>query len=78
MAQTTLISVRVENELLEKIDELLISKPYMKRSRAINILLTAILKCPICGQVDRLLDCYDPYDEGIFIHIYNKQGKPVF
>lgn len=78
MAQNTLISVRIENELLNKIDELREGKPYLKRSRVINCLLNAMLKCSIRGQVNKVLDTYDPYDAGVVIHCYDLQGKPLF
>lgn len=78
MVRNTLISVRVEKELLDKIEDLMVGKPYLNRSRVINCLLSAMLKCAICGQVDKILDSYDPYDAGIVIRCFNLQGKPLF
>lgn len=78
MSRTKLISMRIEDELLDKIDELREGKPYLKRSRVINCLLNAMLKCSICGQVNKVLDTYDPYDAGVVIHCYDLQGKPLF
>ena len=72
MAETKLISVRVDKSLLSKIDEYAKEATYLNRSSIINSLLKAMLECSIAGQVWKVLHCYDPFSEGIEIYIRKK------
>ena len=72
MAQTKLISVRVDENLLSKIDEYAKAATYLDRSTVINHLLKAMLECSIAGQVWKVLHCFDPFSEGIEITIQQK------
>ena len=72
MERTKLISVRIETENLQVIDELCKTRPYLNRSRVINRLLTAMLRCNTGTGLFDTLNCYDPYDDGIRVVVLTK------
>lgn len=72
MAQTKLISVRVDERVLSDIDNLSKSARYLNRSSVINKLLKAMLECSTDGQIWKVLHCYDPFADGIEITIQQK------
>lgn len=78
MSRTKLISLRIDEETLVKIDELAKDHGYVNRSWVINHLLKAVLQCTICGQVWKLIHSYDPFSDGITIHITKRDGKPIY
>ena len=78
MSRTKLITLRIDEETLVKIGELVKDHGYVNRSWVINHLLKAVLECTICGQVWKLIHCYDPFSDGITIHITKRDGKPIY
>lgn len=78
MSKTKLISIRIDEQTLVEIDELAKSQRYVNRSFVINHLLKAVLQCTMSGQLWKLVHCYDPFSEGITIHITKRDGKPIF
>lgn len=77
MSRTKLISLRIDEQTLVEIDELAESQKYINRSFVINHLLKAVLQCTMGGQLWKLVHCYDPFSEGITIHITKRDGKPI-
>lgn len=77
MSRTKLISLRIDEETLVKIDELAKDHGYVNRSWVINHLLKAVLQCTMGGQLWKLVHCYDPFSEGITIHFTKRDGKPI-
>lgn len=67
MKNKTLISIRVEPELLAFLDNAIERHPYWNRSSMMNHLLMALFKCERFGAVDGILSSYDPYDDKINI-----------
>lgn len=78
MSRTKLISLRIDEETLVEIDELAKGHGFVNRSWVINHLLKAVLQCTIAGQVWKLIHSYDPFSDGITIHITNGDGKPIY
>lgn len=69
MMKTTLISIRLNDELKRKLDELVERHPYFTRSFIINHLLSAVLDCTAGDGVWDILKSADPYDDKISIHV---------
>lgn len=69
MTNRKLISVRVEQELLNKIDQLCEGDDTINRSHVINNLLCAMLKCYVGNKIWKIASCYDPFTEGFIIKI---------
>lgn len=78
MSRTKLISLRIDEQTLVKIDEIAKDQKYVNRSFVINHLLKAVLQCTIGGQLWKLVHCYDPFSDGITIHITKRDGKPIY
>ena len=70
MERNKLISVRVDNYNLARIEDLIAGAPYLNRSRIINVILSAVLQCCGPGEVWQILNAYDPLSDGIQIHVY--------
>lgn len=70
--------MRIDENTLVKIDELAKDQGCVNRSWVINHLLKAVLECTVCGQVWKLIHCYDPFSDGITIHITKRDGKPIY
>ena len=77
MSRTKLISLKIDEQTLVKIDEIAKDQKYVNRSFVINHLLKAVLQCTMGGQLWKLVHCYDPFSEGITIHITKRDGKPI-
>lgn len=69
MNKTTLISIRLNDELKRKLEELVKKHPYFTRSFIINHLLSAMLDCTAGDGVWHILSSADPFDDKITIHI---------
>lgn len=78
MSRTKLISLRIDEQTLIKIDEIAKGHRYVNRSFVINHLLKAVLQCTVAGQVWKLIHSYDPFSDGITIHITKRDGKPIY
>ena len=77
MSRTKLISLRIDEQTLVKIDELAKDYGYINRSWMINHLLKAVLQCTVAGQVWKLIHSYDPFSDGITIHITKRDSKTI-
>ncbi len=78
MSSTKLISLRIDEQTLVKIGEIAKIRGYTNRSWVINHLLKAVLQCTVGGQVWKLIHSYDPFSDGITIHITKRDGKPIY
>ena len=67
MERQKLISMRVENELLKKIDEYCAARPYLSRSSFINRVLNAVVSCSGEDTLQNILETYDPYSAGYHV-----------
>lgn len=70
MERNKLISVRIDNYNLARIEDLIAGAPYLNRSRVINVILSAVLQCCGPGEIWQILNAYDPLSDGIQIHVY--------
>ena len=77
MSRTKLISLRIDEQTLAKIDEIAKIRGYTNRSWVINHLLKAVLQCTAGGQVWKLIHSYDPFSDGYTIHITKLDKKPI-
>lgn len=69
MERNKLISVRIDNYNLARIEVLIAGAPYLNRSRIINVILSAVLQCCGPAEVWKILNAYDPLSDGIQIHV---------
>ena len=69
MTTKKLISLRVREDLLEKIDQLWKDDHSLSRSSVINNLLCAMLKCSNKDLLWLVVCCYDPWSDGITVDI---------
>lgn len=69
MERNKLISVRIDNYNLARIEDLMKGAPYLNRSRIINVILSAVLQCCGPAEVWKILNAYDPLSDGIQIHV---------
>ena len=69
MEKTTLISVRLDNAVIEKIKELQEKEMYLTRSHIINTALAAVLFCMKKDERSEVLRLYDPYDDGVILRL---------
>lgn len=69
MERNKLISVRIDNYNLARIEDLVKGAPYLNRSRIINVILSAVLQCCGPAEVWKILNAYDPLSDGIQIHV---------
>lgn len=67
MERQKLISMRVENELLKKIDEYCAARCYLTRSSFINRVLNAIVTCSDEDTLQNIVETYDPYSAGFHV-----------
>lgn len=67
MERQKLISMRVENVLLKKIDEYCAARPYLTRSSFINRVLNAVVTCSDQDTLQNILETFDPYSAGYHV-----------
>lgn len=72
MTNRKLISVRVEQDLLKKIDKICKDDNSINRSHVINNLLSAMLRCYDGDLLWKIASCYDPFCDGFVILIREK------
>lgn len=72
MAQTKLISVRLDEQLVSYMDEVASKHSYLDRSKIVSRLLSAMVQCCEYKDVMQVLNCYDPYSDGITIEVKQK------
>lgn len=67
MLKKKLITLRIEPELLEKIDRYAESKTYLSRSSVICNILDNVFSCSNAGTLYRLVETWFAYDKGFVI-----------
>ena len=72
MGQTKLISCRIYDETLERIDKLLHVHSYLNRSAVINSILDVVTQCASETTLRDMLRTYDPYSSGYTIKFEKK------
>lgn len=75
MITTQLISVRLFQPTLEKIDELVANTSYRNRSMIVNNLLSNILSCCDAEGISHLIDTHDAYSEGYTLKLSKLQQR---
>lgn len=84
MENLKLISLRVEPETLQKIDELAKRYDYYTRSAIIKNLLRAVLKCAAGGTIWRMISEYYLYEKGFVVKcekdpdVLAERAKPYY
>lgn len=73
MERTHLICIRVPFEVLEQLDEMSSTASYLNRSRIINSIIEAVLKCCPRDEVWQIIHCYDPYGDGLQVSVTKKE-----
>jgi len=64
MENLKLISVRLEPEVLKKIDDLAAKSSYRTRSNIIQAILKNVIECADSGALWRIIDTLFAYDKG--------------
>lgn len=64
MENLKLISVRLEPEILKKIDELAAKQGYRTRSSIIQAILKNVIECADSGTLWRIIDTLYAYEKG--------------
>lgn len=67
MEKQKLISMRVEKELLKKIDEYCAARNYLSRSSFINRVLNAVVTCSDEDTLQNILETFEPYSAGYHV-----------
>lgn len=84
MINKKLISIRLDADILEKVDELSKKHHYWKRSTIINLLLSVLLKCSDSGVLWRMLSVFSSYEKGYVIRFevdkdtISERNKPTY
>ena len=72
MERNRLICIRVPLEVLEQLDKMSSTASYLNRSRIINSILEAVVKCCPSDEVWKIIHCYDPYGDGLQVSVTKK------
>lgn len=72
MERNRLICIRVPLEVLEQLDKMSSTASYLNRSRVINSILEAVVKCCPAGEVWKIINSFDPYGDGLQVSVTRK------
>lgn len=78
MTETKLISVRMEKQVLQALDQVAKVTPYRTRSACINRILKCVLTCASEEAVAEIVDTHDPFSDGLQLllrssrHMYSR------
>lgn len=72
MNKSVLISIRLPTTLLNSIDEIAKSREYLNRSKVIQHAMTAMVLCTELQEIYDVMNCYDPFGDGIKIKVLKK------
>lgn len=84
MENKVLKSIRLDPDVLKKVDELVKQHNYYTRSSIINNLLSAVLKCTTGGTIWKLLSESFPYEKGFVVkfeqdtEVLKERNKPNY
>lgn len=74
MERSRLICIRVPLEVLKQLDKMSSTASYLNRSRIINSILTAVVKCCPGDEVWKIIHTYDPYSDGLRLSVTEKEN----
>ena len=72
MGKSKLVSIRVDEMALAKIDERASKHGYLTRSKVINNFINACLYCGAGDGTEIIANCFDPYDEKLVMQVTKK------
>lgn len=75
MAKSQLISVRIEPEVMQRLEEQVRKERYLKRSFVINRILNAVLSCADARTICQILITGYPREKGFVIRFEVEKGK---
>ena len=75
MAKSQLISVRLEPEVMRRLEEYVGRQRYMTRSFVINHILHAVLSCAEAGTIYNMINTYHPREKGFVTSFEVEKGK---
>lgn len=75
MQKSHLISVRIEPEVMQRLEEQVRKERYMKRSFVINRILNAVLSCADARTICQILITGYPREKGFVIRFEVEKGK---
>lgn len=84
MDNKVLKSIRLDPDVLKKVDELAKKHEFYTRSSIINNLLSAVLKCSTGGTLWKLLSEFYPYEKGYVVkfeknaEVLKERNKPNY
>lgn len=74
MSKNVIISVRLDDELLKKVDEFKRKASYLNRTKVITNCISAVLQC--CSEDDtaKVVHTWDPYADGLQLVIKPREA----
>ena len=75
MEKSHLISVRIEPEVMQRLEEQVRKERYLKRSFVINRILNAVLSCADARTICQILITGYPREKGFVIRFEVEKGK---
>lgn len=75
MAKSQLISVRIEPEVMRRLEEYVGKQRYMTRSFVINRILNAVLNCAEPGTIYNMINTFHPREKGFVTRFEVEKGK---
>ena len=75
MEKSHLISVRIEPEVMQRLEEQVRKERYVKRSFVINRILNAVLSCADERTISQILITGYPREKGFVIRFEVEKGK---
>lgn len=75
MEKSHLISVRLEPEVMQRLEEQVRKERYLKRSFVINRILNAVLSCADARTICQILITGYPREKGFVIRFEVEKGK---
>lgn len=75
MEKSHLISVRIEPEVMKRLEKQVGKQRYITRSFVINRILNAVLSCAEAGTIYHIINTYYPREKGFVIRFEVEKGK---
>lgn len=75
MLKTKLISLRVDEDVLSLVEAFISKRPYLDRSKFIQRVLTAALKCSDEDTLHCMVDTNDPFSDGVILRAHLLEKK---
>lgn len=72
MGKTKLISLRMEEGIINFIDNYCSQRKYINRTYVIQHIVEGFIKCSSPGDMWRLMESYNPYSDGIVVSVTKK------